>query len=209
LKAESRQIKARDGTLLPYKSNYSLCDECGEEFYTREQGRHASRSATSALRLHNGRLSPFEIIEIRKTHGVSQGELEQILGFGKKSLVRWEAGTVEQSSAADTLLREVRDSPEMFRRLAERAGVRILQPTRTSAWGDLFSELISGSAVQMTIAGSAIVGGVPGMVSAGAFTSGKVGWASFEPATVGIKMGASDDRVDGWTSPPLFYRIVL
>jgi putative zinc finger/helix-turn-helix YgiT family protein len=127
--ADDRQIRAHDGTMVPYQAQFSRCARCGEEFFTRSQSRAASRAAASAQRRHAKRLLPEELEAIRAMYGVSQVVMERILKFGKKSFARWEAGTVCQSQAADRLLREVRDSPNLFHRLAVEAGV-LVESTR-------------------------------------------------------------------------------
>ena len=126
LHEEIRAIRAADGNMLSYSATYTRCIRCGEEFYTKAQSKAASRAATGAIRHHFGLLAPDEIVAIRRQYGVTQVELERVLNLGKKSVVRWEAGTVTQSRSADRLLRELRDSPSMFARLAEQAGVRPL-----------------------------------------------------------------------------------
>ncbi len=123
--AEDRAIRAPDGTMVPYTAEYTSCKSCDEEFYSKKQSRAASRSAASALRAHQGLLTPEAITAIRSRYCVTQTELERVLQFGKKSVVRWESGAVTQSRAADSLLREVSSSPEMFARLAASAGVSL------------------------------------------------------------------------------------
>ena len=125
--AEDRAIRAPDGTMVPYAAEYTSCASCDEEFYSKKQSRAASRSAASALRAQQGLLTPEEIIAIRSRYGVTQTELERVLQFGKKSVVRWESGAVTQSRSADSLLREVNNSPAMFSRLAANAGLALKQ----------------------------------------------------------------------------------
>jgi putative zinc finger/helix-turn-helix YgiT family protein len=117
------QIRTRDGAELPYTAEHSKCRNCGEEFFTRRQSRASSRAAAAAKRAYGGLLTPAEIASVRAKYGVTQALLERILKLGKKTVVRWEAGTVCQSQAADQLLREVRDSPGRFFQLADEAGV--------------------------------------------------------------------------------------
>jgi HTH-type transcriptional regulator / antitoxin MqsA len=141
---EERSIRARDGTELPYSAEYSRCTKCGEEFFTRSQSRRASKAAATALRQHAGLLTPAEIVGIRAMYGVTQVELERTLKLGKKSIVRWEAGTVCQSQAADRLLREVRESPALFLRLAKEAGVTLnLEPSSATVWDVVVTKVVS------------------------------------------------------------------
>ena len=124
---EQRQIRAPDGTELPYAAQYSLCLTCGFEYYTARQTRLASRAAAGALRKHAGLLPPADMIALRAKYDLTQEDLEKIFRFGKKSVTRWEAGSVCQSRSADSLLREAIENPGFMRRSAEAAGVKIAQ----------------------------------------------------------------------------------
>ncbi len=107
-----RQVVGEDGRALEFLDLFTRCGRCGEEFYTREQSLASSRAAASALRAHEGLLSPDEIRAIRERLGWTQAQLEQALGVGPKTVVRWERGTVRQSRAADRLLRVLAAHPE-------------------------------------------------------------------------------------------------
>ncbi len=125
---EQGQVRAPDGTLLPYETAYTACERCGEEFLTRAQTRADSRAASTVLRRHIGLLTPEEIKAIRSRFRVSQEVFERVLGLGRKTVVRWETGRVNQGRAADLLLRAVRERPELFYEFAEREGVSLEQP---------------------------------------------------------------------------------
>lgn len=79
----------------------------------------------AALRAHAGLLTPAEIRGIREKYDLSQTDLEKALGFGPKTVVRWERGSVCQSSAANNLLVVARDFPAVFADLASRNGVEL------------------------------------------------------------------------------------
>ncbi|HYH79277.1 MAG TPA: hypothetical protein VEX86_05755, partial [Longimicrobium sp.] len=51
---------------------------------------------------------------------------------GEKTVVRWERGTTAQNATADTLLRVLRDHPEVVARLAAERGVRVRMPERAA-----------------------------------------------------------------------------
>lgn len=120
---KSRSVVATDGRELTFKDKWSACKECKQEFYTREQSLASSRASADVKRKHDGLLGPSEIKAIRDKYGVTQVELERILGTGPKTVVRWERGTVSQGKAVDTLLMVLADHPNVFWGLAERRGV--------------------------------------------------------------------------------------
>ncbi len=59
-----------------------------------------------------GLLTPTEIRAARERLGLSQQQLQELLGLGGNSLSRWETGRVYQSRSLDALLRIVFNVPE-------------------------------------------------------------------------------------------------
>ena len=88
------------------------CDACGERFLTPEQARALSVAVKNQVRSELGLLSPEEIVEIRKKLGLSQSDLEHLLGLGSKVVTRWETGRVVQNKTADITLRLLDISPD-------------------------------------------------------------------------------------------------
>ncbi|HEX2203438.1 MAG TPA: type II toxin-antitoxin system MqsA family antitoxin [Longimicrobium sp.] len=101
------------------------CGACGETYFAPGQMREAQRAAADVVRGEEGLLTPSEILEIRKRYGLSQTDLERLLGTGPKTVTRWERGSVPQNATADTLLRVLRDWPEVVRRLAGERGMAL------------------------------------------------------------------------------------
>lgn len=104
------------------------CLECGETFYVGDMPDQTLRRASAKIRAEDGLLSPDEIRAIRAKYGLSQAALEQLIGAGEKTVVRWERGTIAQNAAADTLLRVLRDHPAVVADLARERGVRLAPP---------------------------------------------------------------------------------
>jgi HTH-type transcriptional regulator/antitoxin MqsA len=199
---DDRRVHAEDGTPLPYKAHFSKCATCGEEFYTREQAREASRSAARVARTFEELLTPSEIVAIRGQYRVSQDLAQRIMRFGKKSFVRWEGGTVRQSRAADQLLRQVRDSPALFYRMAANAGIELpVVHSTEQVWSDLLATL----ATQVkTHAVAALRQAAEPFSYATTTVPGKVGWAVREtPQFEYVAKGASEDQPVGSASPSL------
>jgi putative zinc finger/helix-turn-helix YgiT family protein len=105
------------------EATFNRCENCGDVTWTAEQFDAAQRTASARVRADEGLLAPEEITAIRESLGLSKPALEQLLGTGAKTVVRWERGTVFQSKAADNLLRVIRDVPASREFLAKRAGV--------------------------------------------------------------------------------------
>jgi HTH-type transcriptional regulator / antitoxin MqsA len=99
------------------------CKECGETFFSPEQLDTAQRELARTLREQEGLLAPEQIRALREQHALTQAQLERLLGVGAKTVVRWERGTVFQSTATDRLLRVIGGVPGALRFLAETAGL--------------------------------------------------------------------------------------
>ena len=113
LARERRQVAADDGTTLEFDDEFTRCRKCGVDHYTRDQSLASSRARASVLRAYEGLLSPQEIRAIRDHLGYTQAQLEQVLGVGRKTVVRWEKGTVRQSRLADRFLRALAANPNI------------------------------------------------------------------------------------------------
>ena len=81
------------------------CPRCGESTLTPEESKDVSKRVKYFVRVQLSLLQPEEIVSIRQRYGLSQEELERLLGLGKKVVTRWERGVVLQGQAADVVLR--------------------------------------------------------------------------------------------------------
>lgn len=118
-------VVADDGVSLPYVDELMVCAACGEHLYTPRQSLASSRNRAGALRTHSGYLGPDEIRALRERFGITQAYLEQLLGTGRKTVVRWESGAVCQNATAESALRLIEKVPGAFEVLAARAGLPV------------------------------------------------------------------------------------
>lgn len=104
---------------------FDRCSACGEEYVDPEVYAAAQAQAAAVVRDQLGLLQPEKIRAIREREGVTQEELENLLGTGPKAVGRWERGTVLQSGMADKLLRVFRHCPGVLHGILreETAGV--------------------------------------------------------------------------------------
>ena len=127
LVTEPREFREGEQTVV-IDDTFYRCDNCGETFYDGVMARESFRRAAAAARLQEGFLTPQEIRDLRAMYGLTQAGLERLINAGEKTVVRWERGMVTQNATADTLLRVLRDHPEVVAKLARQRGVRVTLP---------------------------------------------------------------------------------
>jgi putative zinc finger/helix-turn-helix YgiT family protein len=89
--------------------------------------------AAAVIRAEDGLLAPDDIVGLRKKYGLTQAQLERLIGAGAKTVVRWERGRVAQNKTADTLLRVLLDHPEVVTELKRKNGLAKAPRRRSSA----------------------------------------------------------------------------
>jgi HTH-type transcriptional regulator/antitoxin MqsA len=120
---EEPQTMNMAGRTVTYVDRFYRCDRCEETFYDRDMLAESFRRATAVIRAEDGLLAPDEIVGLRKKYGLTQAQLERLIGAGEKTVVRAERGTVAQNKTADTLLRVLLDHPEVVASLKGKNGV--------------------------------------------------------------------------------------
>lgn len=124
LKREVRPVAIGPRTAV-VEDEFYYCARCDEGVYLGNMADETSRRATAVIREEDGLLAPDEIVALRARYGLSQADLERLIGAGEKTVVRWERGTVAQNQTADTLLRVLGNHPEVVKQLAKERGVRL------------------------------------------------------------------------------------
>lgn len=99
---------------------YLHCNTCEEEVVETKSAKRAERIFRDHQRKIDGLLTSDEIKEIRKNRGLTQEELAEIIGGGKKAFARYENGTVTQSRPTDSLLYVIDKHPEIVSTLRNR-----------------------------------------------------------------------------------------
>jgi HTH-type transcriptional regulator/antitoxin MqsA len=117
---------------VTFQDRFYRCERCEETFYDGEMAHESFLRATAVIRAEDGLLAPDEIVELRRKYSLTQAQLERLIGAGEKTVVRWERGTVAQNKTADTLLRVLRDHPEVVADLAKQHA-RPAKPRRAPA----------------------------------------------------------------------------
>jgi HTH-type transcriptional regulator/antitoxin MqsA len=107
-------VEFRDGSYIVEGFEYELCAACGESLHAPGQIDAIHAQAAGLARAERGLLTPEQIRKLRKDLGLTQTQLERVLGVGPKTITRWEKGTVFQSAVADNFMRKIWEHPELF-----------------------------------------------------------------------------------------------
>lgn len=138
------------------------CRDCNTEFYLPGQMLAEQRAAAALVRSEDNLIDENQIIAIRKRLGLTQAQMEKLLGVGPKTVVRWERGTVFQSSAMDKLLRVIEDVPGAAEYLAKLHRVALSDALQGPALpapivADTATELKLPSAATPSMSGAQII----------------------------------------------------
>lgn len=114
-----------------YETIYTYCD-VSDEFYVNErQMQENDRRLKDAYRKKEGLLTSQEIVSIRAKYGISQSDFCTLLGWGGKTITRYESHQV-QDKAHDTILKKIDGDPEWF--------ISLLKDARNNLSVDLYKK---------------------------------------------------------------------
>ena len=101
------------GVKVDYDACYMYCDNADEYFMNESQIRENDIRLKNEYRRMEGLLTSDEICAIREKYGISQNDLCLLLGWGGKTVTRYESHQV-QDKAHDTILKKLDSDPEWF-----------------------------------------------------------------------------------------------
>ena len=105
---------------IDYDAYYLYCDAAEELYMDEQQMKDNDVRLKDAYRKKEGLLTSSEISGIREKYGISQRDLSTLLGWGGKTITRYESHQV-QDRAHDTILRKLAQDPEWFLALLDEA----------------------------------------------------------------------------------------
>lgn len=98
---------------VEYIADYFYCDYADEYYMDEDMITNNDIRMKDAYRKKMGLLTSKEICGIRVKYGISQGDLCTLLGWGGKTITRYESHQV-QDKAHDTILKKLDHDPEWF-----------------------------------------------------------------------------------------------
>ncbi|MBO4325707.1 MAG: DUF4065 domain-containing protein [Clostridia bacterium] len=105
---------------VSYDALSLYCDAADELYVDEELLQENDIKLKDAYRREEGLLTSAEIIAIRAKYGITQSDLCTLLGWGGKTITRYESHQV-QDRAHDTILKKIDNDPEWFLTLLKEA----------------------------------------------------------------------------------------
>ena len=105
---------------VDYEATYLFCELAEELYMDEQQIQDNDIRLKDAYRKKEGLLTSSDIIGIRAKYGISQSDLCKLLGWGGKTITRYESHQV-QDKAHDTILKKIGQDPEWFLSLLDSA----------------------------------------------------------------------------------------
>ena len=105
---------------VDYEASYLYCDLAEELFMDEQQMQDNDVRMKDSYREKEGLLTSAQISGIRAKYGISQSDLCVLLGWGGKTITRYESHQV-QDKAHDTILKKIDQDPEWFLSLLNEA----------------------------------------------------------------------------------------
>lgn len=126
---EVRTVRVREqnvfkGVEVSYDATYEYCEPADEYIATEEMLSANDMAMKNAYRQAMGLLTTEQIGAIRAKYGISQSDLAALLGWGGKTITRYESHQV-QDIAHNTILVKLDSDPEWFIELLKSARERI------------------------------------------------------------------------------------
>lgn len=113
------------GVETEYKAVYEYCENTDEYWAVSGMINENDINFKNAYREKTGLLTTNQIAEIRKRYGITQKDLALILGWGEKTITRYEGHQV-QDAAHDEIIRKIDCDPEWFLELLDKGKDRIV-----------------------------------------------------------------------------------
>ena len=127
---ENTEFKSKN---ISYDATYFYCDNAEELYADENQLQSNDIKLKDAYRQEEGLLTSTEIKAIRSLYGISQKDLCILLGWGEKTIARYEGHQV-QDRAHDAILRKLKSDPEWFLSLLKKAQSNLPEETYVRAF---------------------------------------------------------------------------
>lgn len=124
---------------VKYEANYSYCELAEELYVNEEQMQENDLRLKDAYRKQEGLLTSHEISGIRHKYGISQTDFCILLGWGGKTITRYEGHQV-QDKAHDMILKKIDSDAEWF--------ITLLNETKNSFAPEAYAKYFAAAAAR-------------------------------------------------------------
>ena len=121
---EVEETNTFKGEKIKYKARYEYCNKADEYYSNEDMIEYNDLSMKNEYRKQKCLLTYMDIINIRQKYSISQKDLSNLLGWGEKTITRYEGHQV-QDMAHDEVLRKISSDPEWFLELLEKGKDKI------------------------------------------------------------------------------------
>ena len=121
---------------IDYEANYLYCDKADELYMDEVQMQENDIRLKDAYRKTEGLLTSSEIRQIREKYGITQSDLCLLLGWGAKTITRYEGHQI-QDRAHDTILKKIDQDPEWF--------ISLLREAKGSLPGETYKKYLNAA----------------------------------------------------------------
>lgn len=121
------QATFKDRT-VDYEASYMYCDAADELYMDERQMQDNDIKMKNAYRRLEGLLTSEDICKIRGKYGITQSDLCKLLGWGGKTITRYESHQV-QDKAHDMILKKLDQDPKWFFALLKEAKGSLTEDT--------------------------------------------------------------------------------
>lgn len=122
LLTENKTVKYK-GHDIPFLIEYSICNNCGYEFVSKQQIQAGDSRLREAKKVIDGLLTSQEIKKARLKLKLTQEQASLVFGGGKNAFSKYERAEVSQSKSMDKLIRTCLHHPNAFKDLLSDAGI--------------------------------------------------------------------------------------
>lgn len=112
------------GQEVKFKATYEYCDVADEYLENEDMITANDIAMKDSYREQNNLLTSEQIVNIRKKYSITQKDLACLLGWGEKTITRYEGHQV-QDMAHDFVIKKIDNDPEWFLELLENGKDRI------------------------------------------------------------------------------------
>ena len=127
------------GEDITISTEYLLCPECGNKIFDEELDSKTIAKAYAKYREKHNLLTPQDIKDIREKYSLSQNEFSNLLGWGEKTIFRYEKGSI-QDNVHNDLLKFLQDEKNMLAYIKENSN-RIQEKTKNKILKNMSNDI--------------------------------------------------------------------